>query len=236
MNLTQCSPNATLTSATVNFNATSNAATFTNLLINQTGMYILSVSVRSLTPNSTYTNIQCQTLPGIIVKQPGDSILTADSTSTPPDIELKFSSTRAFSDYSSEELNEFTAIIYNCLLNRNNILMQRFIELSDGSTSAARFIKLSAGSIVASMSTSGSTNAYNSLISTINNGSFSLANGVPLTIASVQGQAFDFGVDGATTISPIPPVPPAPSSGPHGAVSLNYAFFIILLIDFALFF
>jgi len=224
VNLTQCSSNATLTPATVNFNATSNAATFTNLLINQTGMYILSVNVRSLTPNSTYTNIQCQTLPGIIVKQPGDSILGADSTSTPPDIELKFSSTRAFSDYSSEELNEFTAIIYNCLLNRNNILMQRFIELS-------------AGSIIASMSTSGSTSAYNSLISTINNGSFSLANGVPLASATVQDEPFNFAVDGETTISPIPPpVPPAPSSGPHGAVSLNYAFFIVLLIDFALFF
>ncbi len=82
------------------------------------------------------------------------------------------------------------------------------------------------------MSTSGSPSAYQALSSTINNGSFSLANGVPLAIASVQAQAFNFAADGATTISPIP--------RPHGVVSLNYAFFIVfsffLLIDFALLF
>jgi hypothetical protein len=127
-------------------------------------------------------------MPGIIVKKLNDAILTTDDpvTNTEPDIVLKFSG--VFSSYTNEELNEFKAMIYNCLLNQNDLLIQRSIQLY-------------AGSIVADMVTNGVDNAYSSLINTLNGG-FSLGSGVSLANAAVKSVTLNLGAGENTTSIP----------------------------------
>ena len=182
VNLANCSTSGSLTttsSFTVNFDASTSTATFTNLIINQTGMYILKVNLNN-------QNIQC-TLPGLIVKMATDQILTRNTISQQPDLVLTFQGN--YNSYTSEQLNEFQAMIYNCLLRQNGILIQRQIQLY-------------AGSIVASMCTSGTTQQYTSLTNSLtSSGNYSL-NGLQLSNAQIQSQTYSFatgGGSGATT-------------------------------------
>lgn len=115
---------------------------------------------------------------------PSDQILTTNTRNQEPNIVLTFEG--VFSAYTNDQLDEFEAMIFNCMLRQNGLLIQRSIALY-------------AGSIVASMCTSGTTQQYASLTNGLTNGgSFSL-NGISLSGAQIQGQTFSFSSGETTT-------------------------------------
>ena len=146
------------------------------MAIDQTGMYILDVYLNK-------NNIKCS-LPSLIVKMTTDQILTTNTLSQEPNIVLTFEG--VYSAYTNDQLNEFEAMIFNCMLRQNGLLIQRSIALY-------------AGSIIASMCTSGTTQQYASLTNGLtNSGNFSL-NGISLSGAQIQGQTFSFASGETTT-------------------------------------
>ena len=184
LSLSRCNSNGTLstTSSTVSFNTTTGIATFSNLTINLKGMYNLLINVQTV--NSNDYNFLCISKP-VLVKGTLDSILTA--TTSEPDIYLKFSGN--YNIQSLDMLKQFQAMIYNCFLSKYGILIQRSISLYQGS-------------VIAAIGTSGNSNSYSSLVSTLNNSNFSLADDVVLQSAIINGQNFTFNSYASSDSSP----------------------------------
>ena len=174
LSLSRCNSNGTLstTSSTVSFNTTTGIATFSNLTINLKGMYNILINVQTV--NSNDYNFLCISKP-VLVKGTSDSILTASTSE--PDIYLKFSGN--YNSQSLDMLKQFQAMIYNCFISKYGILIQRSISLYQGSVKAA-------------IGTSGNSNSYSSLISTLNSSNFSLADDVVLQSATINGQSYTF--------------------------------------------
>ena len=174
LSLSKCNSNGTLstTSSTVSFNTTTGIATFSNLTINLKGMYNILINVQTV--NSNDYNFLCISRP-VLVKGSSDLILT--SSSIEPDLYLTFSGN--YTSLSSDAVKKFETMIYNCMLSSYGILIQRSISLYQGSVKAA-------------IGTSGNSNSYSSLISTLNNSNFSLADDVVLQSATINGQSYTF--------------------------------------------
>ena len=174
LSLSRCNSNGTLstTSSTVSFNTTTGIATFSNLTINLKGMYNILINVQTV--NSNDYNFLCISRP-VLVKGSSELILT--SSSTEPDLYLTFSGN--YTSLSSDAVKKFEAMIYNCMLSSYGILIQRSISLYQGSVKAA-------------IGTSGNSNSYSSLISTLNSSNFSLADDVVLQSATINGQSYTF--------------------------------------------
>jgi len=172
--LSKCNSNGTLstTLTSVSFNTTTGIATFSNLTINLKGMYTIMINVKTL--NSNDYSFSCISQP-VLVKASKDSILTA--TTDEPDIYLTF--TGNFTAQSTDSLKEYQAMLYNCMLGSYGILIQRQITLY-------------AGSVKAAIGTSGSASAYASLANDLNSSNFSLADGVVLQSAIINGQTYNF--------------------------------------------
>jgi hypothetical protein len=199
--MSKCNSNGTLStsSSSVSFNTTTGIATFLNLTINQNGMYTIMISVQTL--NSNDYNFVCISHP-VLVKGPSDSILTA--TSDEPDLLLTFSGN--YLAQSSESLKKFKAMLYNCILSRYGILIQRSISLY-------------AGSVKAAIGTSGQASAYSNLISDLNSSNFSLANDVILASAIINGQTYNF-----TNLAASSPSADSSSESLQNAVKYLYSY------------
>jgi hypothetical protein len=172
--MSKCNSNGTLstTLSSVSFNTTTGIATFSNLTINLKGMYTIMMNVKTL--NSNDYSFSCISQP-VLVKASKDSILTA--TSDEPDIYLTF--TGNFTAQSTDSLKAYQAMLYNCMLSSYGILIQRQISLY-------------AGSVKAAIGTSGDASAYTSLANDLNSSNFSLADGVVLQLAIINGQTYNF--------------------------------------------
>ena len=189
--MSACNSNGTLSkvASSVIFDTSSGLATFSNLAINKIGMYLILISVQTV--NSADYNFQCISSP-VIVKSNSDVISTAAPTSE-PDIYLTFSGN--YSSKSADDLKQFQAMIYNCILAKYGLLMQSSIVLY-------------AGSIKAVISTIGDFTSYSNLISDLNNSNFSLASDVVLLSGIIGGMNYSFvsdysfsSNDSTTTIS-----------------------------------
>jgi len=172
--MSKCNSNGTLSTSlsSVSFNTTTGIATFSNLSISLKGMYTIMINVQTV--NSNDYSFSCISQP-VLVKASTDSILTA--TSQEPDIYLTFSGN--FSAQSSDSLKAYQAMLYNCMLGSYGILIQRQITLY-------------AGSVKAAIGTSGGASAYSSMVSDLNSSNFSLADGVVLQSAIINGQTYNF--------------------------------------------
>ena len=171
-NLEKCSAKGSFSSnsTTATFDSKQNMAKFENMQLNATGMYIVSVNVRSL--NTSEYNINCLSAP-IIVKTVRDTLLTAQNRE--PDIYLTFSGN--FTNLSQESLNIFEAMLYNCLLVDFSLLLQRSFTIYQGSIKAV-------------VGTDGDASSYTNLLTSLNNSNFSLANGIELQSGIIEGVNF----------------------------------------------
>ena len=178
--MSSCNSNGTLTvsdSSTVSFDASTGVASFSDLLITQKGMYMLIIDVRAT--NYDAYNFACLSTP-ILVKGSGESVLTSSSSSqggSVPNIYLTFSGN--YSQQTADTLKQFETMIYNCLLVKYGLLMQSRIQLYEGSIKAV-------------VDVSGSASSYANLIADMNASNFSLAPGVLLQAAAIDGKAFTF--------------------------------------------
>jgi len=175
MSLSKCNSNGSLStsSLSVSFNATTGIAAFSNLTISQKGMYTLLVDVRTV--NSNDYNFLCMSTP-VLVKGSSETILTGTS-STEPDIYLTF--TGNYSSQSTDNIRKFQTMIYNCMLIKYGILLQRSISLYQGSVKAA-------------IGTSGGVSSYSSLSADLNSSNFSLASDIVLVSAIINGQNYTY--------------------------------------------
>ena len=173
--MSACNSNGNLSkvASTVSFDTATGLATFSNLTISNIGMYLILISVQTV--NSADYNFQCISTP-VIVKSSSDVISTAAATSE-PDMYLTFSGN--YSSKSTDELKQFQAMIYNCILAKYGLLMQSSIVLY-------------AGSIKAVISTTGTSTGYSNLVSDLNSSNFSLASDVTLQSAIISGTNFTF--------------------------------------------
>jgi len=174
LSLSRCNSNGTLStsSSTVSFNTTTGIATFANLTIDFKGMYNILINVQTV--NSNDYNFLCISKP-VLVIGPSESVLTASSSE--PDLYLTFSGN--FTSLTSDAVKKFETMIYNCMLSSYGILIQRSISLYQGSVKAA-------------IGTSGTSNSYSNLLSTLNSSNFSLADDVVLQSATINGQSYTF--------------------------------------------
>ena len=152
--LNKCESNGTLNNSTpnANFDPTTGLATFKHLSFDSIGMYILTAKVKTLNTNDY--NFDCISSP-IIIKKKTQTINLDDSSA--PNIYLTFSGN--FTKHQENILN-YESMIYNCILVKHNLILERSISLYEGSIKAV-------------LGTSGTTQDYNSLISSLND-SFAL--------------------------------------------------------------
>jgi hypothetical protein len=175
MSLSKCNSNGSLSTSSllVSFNATTGIATFSNLTISQKGMYTLLIDVKTV--NSNDYNFLCMSTP-VLVKGSSETILTGTS-STEPDIYLTF--TGNYSSQSTDNIRKFQTMIYNCMLIKYGILLQRSISMYQGSVKAA-------------IGTSGGVSSYSSLSADLNSSNFSLASDIVLVSAIINGQNYTY--------------------------------------------
>ena len=175
ISLSKCNSNGSLNSSasSVIFDTKTGIATFKNLEITKKGMYMLAIEVK--TTNVNEYDFTCLSTP-ILVKGISETILTY-SINVDPDMYLTFSGN--FTSQTADDLNSFQTMIYNCLLINNGILIQSAIQLY-------------AGSIKAALGTSGSASSYGSMITALNSSNLTLASGVVLQSAIINGKSYDF--------------------------------------------
>ena len=143
-------------------------------------MYIVSVNARTRTANTSDDfNLDCISSP-IIIKSSSQTVRTDDNSA--PNIYLTFSGN--FSQHKNN-LTDYESMIYNCLLVKHGLVLERSISLYEGSIKAV-------------LGTSGSTQSFNSLIASLND-SFALSSEVVLRSASILDNSFVFSVDPATS-------------------------------------
>ena len=160
------------TTGSVTFDSATGLATFSNLAISSNGMYILLISVQTV--SSSDYSFECISKP-ILVKSSSIQVLT--STSTEPDIYLTFSGN--YSSKTAAELKQYEAMIYNCMLAKYGLVL--------GSS-----IVLYSGSIKAVITTSGTSTGYSTLVSDLNSSNFSLSSDVILQSGIIAGSNYTF--------------------------------------------
>ena len=197
--LSKCNSNGAINSngSSVTFDTNAGIATFQNLAITQKGMYMLSIEVK--TTNANDYDFTCMSTP-ILVKGASETILT-NTVNIEPDMYLTF--TGNFTTQTTQNLQSFQTMIYNCLLIKNGLLIQSAITLYQGS-------------IIAALGTSGAASGYVNMVAYLNTSNLTLATGVELKSATINGKSYDF----SSSSSSSDPSSTAQSNDDNNAVNL----------------
>ena len=211
MTQSKCGSNGllNLTTSIVNIDGNTGLATFENITIDKTGMYVFLVDVTTF--NSPDYSLHCMSFP-VIVKNSQDSLLANDNSNQEPDVHLTF--TGNYTTQTSANLKKFESMIYNCLLEGFGLLMQSSITLYQGS-------------IKASIGTSSSADKYALLVSSLNSSNFSLSDGVVLTNAVVAGKSYSF-----SNVNVDPTPSPSPVNSDYKLENNIFINLIIIIIYF----
>jgi hypothetical protein len=149
------------------FDLAKGLALFKDLYITQSGMFLLQINVKSI--NTPEYDFKCFTK-AIIVKPAYRQISVSNEIQ--PNFELVFNGD--FDSYSSNEIEEFKAQVYNCLVEKYNLSLTREFVAFKGS------IRMSTG-------LSGSSEDLTNLGTDLSSG-FTLSDGTELTSASLLDQ------------------------------------------------
>lgn len=149
----------TLNTSVNNFDPFSSRTNFNSLKLNKTGMYLLSISVKSSQVN--LFNTQCYSNPIRVVKMPNSSINSLNSTIIPTtnnNYVLKFKATDSSISFTSEDTNKIKASIYNYMETFNISVFNLEFTSTNGilSSSGSRLLRAQADIITLTF------NSYNS--------------------------------------------------------------------------
>ena len=142
----------TLNTSVNNFDSFSSRTNFNSLKLNKTGMYILSISVKSSQVN--LFNTQCYSNPIRIVKMPNSTIIPTTNNN----YVLKFKATDSSISFTSEDANKIKASIYNYMETFNISVFNLEFTSTNGilSSSGSRLLRAQADIITLTF------NSYNS--------------------------------------------------------------------------
>lgn len=142
----------TLNTSVNNFDSFSSRTNFNSLKLNKTGMYILSISVKSSQVN--LFNTQCYSNPIRVVKMPNSTIIPTTNNN----YVLKFKSTDSSISFTSGDANKIKASIYNYMETFNISVFNLELTSNNGivSSSGSRLLRAQADIITLTF------NSYNS--------------------------------------------------------------------------
>jgi len=192
----------TLNTSVNNFDPISSRTNFKSLKLNKTGMYILSISVKSSQVN--LFNTQCFSNPIRVAKMPNSSINSLNSTIIPTtnnDYVLKFKATDSSISFTSEDTNKIKASIYNYMETFNisvfdlELTSTNGIVSSSSSSSSSRLLLRSQADIITL--TFNSYNSNPSFISSLSK--LNISETLVFVSATINGVSYD-GSDASVNI------------------------------------
>lgn len=178
--MSKCHSNGTLTSSknTVTFDSAKGTATFNDLVIDQKGMYLIFINVK--TAGSNDYNFNCISTP-VTVKGSAQALKSAENDA--PNMYLTFSGN--FTQHK-DNLKHYESMLYNCIFVKHGLTMDRSITLYQGSIKAV-------------FSSSGSTSSFTDLITSLTN--FTLASDVILLSGTILDQDYNFSRSDSSSVS-----------------------------------
>jgi hypothetical protein len=159
----------TSSSNTVTFDSAKGTATFNDLVIDQKGMYLIFVNVK--TAGSSDYNFNCISTP-VTVKGSAQALKSAENDA--PNMYLTFSGN--FTKHK-DNLKHYESMLYNCIFVKHGLNMDRSITLYQGSIKAV-------------FSSSGATSSFTDLVTALTN--FTLADDVVLVSGTILDQDYNF--------------------------------------------
>jgi hypothetical protein len=162
---------------TVTFDSAKGTATFNDLLIDQKGMYLIFINVK--TAGSNDYNFNCISTP-VTVKGSAQALKSAENDA--PNMYLTFSGN--FTQHKGN-LKHYESMLYNCIFVKHGLTMDRSITLYQGSIKAV-------------FSSSGSRSSFRDLITTLNN--FTLATDVVLLSGTILNQDYNFSKSDSSSV------------------------------------
>ena len=128
MSLSKCQPLGALKSSnktTVSFDVRTGMAHFSNFYINDTGMYIVLINVRTLSGSESLT---CYSEP--VVAKSAFTTATID-TSSQPNLNVNYSGD--YSQLTANEKKQMKAIFYNCVVSPHALVTDDTVHIYKGS-------------------------------------------------------------------------------------------------------
>jgi hypothetical protein len=172
--LPKCRPNGSLANSfqTTNFNVNNGKATFSNILMDSPGMYLFHIKVKTIGLDDY--DFDCLSKP-VIVKRVSQNVqLSVNQDTSIPNFYFNFSGN--YDALSSEQLEQYKSIFYNCIFLKYDLVMLRSLQIYKGSIILETYI-------------SGAYDNLNRLKNDLSQNGFSLTNGVDLRSAEIFDQS-----------------------------------------------